>query len=135
MINLEYVVKNILNGDARLINELSMVDHADILVKCLEMGQLSVDRYSVILVLTLLQRKEIKEDDAQRWASFIRRGYFPSNKNYKITPLNIEYKEEDEDLISYAVDKMDQLGDLIDGKLSENDLDQLIISLKSHHEY
>ena len=77
-------------------------------------------------VLTELQRKHISPEQAQRWASFVRRGYIAGTQNGPVLPIDIDYEDSHEEQIAAAVARLDEIGDLIDGEISDDELQTMI---------
>lgn len=68
---------------------------------------------------------------AQAWASFVMRGYVgrPS-ANQPILPLVIDFETTWEDAIAQAVSRLDEIGDLIDGQVSNDEVTCLLRNLQ-----
>lgn len=65
-------------------------------------------------------------DLVQSWAFFVRRGCIENPKGGPIQLLNIDYDEAWEDAIVEAVSGLDEIGDVIDGEISSDELRDLI---------
>lgn len=88
-----------------------------------------VSRSSVIAVLKALHEGSISAEDAQLWASFVRRGYIPGGDTTPILPIDIAFENEFEELIVTAVARLDELGDVVDGDLESSELAALLAGL------
>ena len=88
--------------------------------------ELVVTSKSIVRVLTALKDRAVTAQDVQAWASFVRRGYVAGMTNQPVKPLTIEYEQLYEDAIVEIIDRLDQLGDLIDGTIDETMLDTMI---------
>lgn len=76
-------------------------------------------------VLMGLLRREIVPEQAQAWASFVRRGYV-SGASAPISPISITYDPKHENDIADTVARLDELGDLIDGTMDDDEIRQLM---------
>jgi hypothetical protein len=79
-----------------------------------------------VKVLHGLLGEAIPEEEAQQWASFVRRGFVSGAHRGPIRPLSIDYAEKYEDAIVEAVSRLDEIGDMIDGHVSKSELADLI---------
>jgi hypothetical protein len=69
-----------------------------------------------------LQRGEVTGGDAQRWASFVRRGFIAGDgSRLPVTPLLIDYEPEHEDAIVEVIGRLDEIGDVIDGEVPDDE--------------
>jgi hypothetical protein len=80
-------------------------------------------------VLADLQRGLITTSGAQVWASFVRRGYFSGGLE-PVRPIHIDYDEGKEDAMVEAIARLDELGDDIDGEISNDELNELLATLQ-----
>jgi hypothetical protein len=80
-------------------------------------------------VLRRLQRRDITPTDAQRWASSVRRGYVAGVHDGPVLPLDITYEAQYEDRIVEVLARLEEIGDAVDGALSDADVQHLIHSL------
>src|SRR5438128_2120050 len=62
------------------------------------------------------------DDEVQRWASFIRRGYLESTDSTPVRPVHIDYQESREDAIVEIIGRLDEIGDFIDGYVSDDEV-------------
>lgn len=68
-----------------------------------------------------LQRGEVTGGEAQRWASFVRRGFVAGDgSRLPVTPLLIDYEPEHEDAIVEVIGRLDEIGDVIDGEVPDD---------------
>ena len=84
---------------------------------------------AVTRVLYGMLSDNISGDDAQLWASFVRRGFAASADQGPIRPLRIDYEEKHEDAIVEAIARLDEIGDLIDGNIGRSEIADLIDGL------
>jgi hypothetical protein len=118
----------IVSGDALHMKSVSCCEHVHILRVADDMPseQLTVTPSAVRRVLLALLGAEITAEQAQAWASFIKRGYLPTKRGGHIRPINFDYQEDHLDAIAAAISRLDELGDLIDGTIDDNELRNLI---------
>jgi hypothetical protein len=90
---------------------------------------LVVTKEGLLKVLVAFQRQSFLEDLVQRWASFIRRGYFGSSPAPR-RPLDIRYDDSAEQEIVEFVSRLDELGDAVDGTISGEELSKMIGALR-----
>jgi Trp operon repressor len=77
-------------------------------------------------VLQALQDGRISPQQAQQWASFIRRGYVAGTTRGPVRPLNIEYDAANANEVTDLISRLDELGDLIDGELSAAEISAMV---------
>jgi hypothetical protein len=92
------------------------------------LSDLTVTRESVLRVLLALQRRAAYPVLIQQWASFIRRGYFGTLEGHR-SPIEIQYEPSAEDQIVEILARLDELGDMVDGDITDAELAQMIQSL------
>jgi hypothetical protein len=120
-------LRDALDGNAQAIEtpgfEHQTVPHTDRATPARLLTRSALSR-----VLRDLRDGHISADQAQRWASFMRRGYVSTGSGTgPIHPIDIEY--EDEDAIVEPLARLDELGDLIDGTMSDDELNDWIVKL------
>jgi len=123
-------VDRVVAGDAEALMSLSDVPH-DLILDAMAGADLVVDAESVGRVLRDLARRTIDGTAAQRWASFVRRGYIANmRKGGVIKPLMIEYDPRHEEAIAEIVARLDEIGDAVDGEPpNKEEIDLLLLSL------
>jgi hypothetical protein len=114
----------VLGGDAGAIAALDRISHDDIVEAGAAM-RLELSAAAVVRVLTEHEQGLISDTDAQRWASFVRRGYLRQPLDSAIQPLDIDYAPDAEDAMVEALGRLDELGDLIDGELRPGEAAEL----------
>ena len=77
-------------------------------------------------VLRALRDRRVSPQQAQQWASFIRRGYLTGANDGPLRPLSIEYDPEHEDVIVEILSRLDELGDVVDGHVSDDELSTML---------
>jgi len=90
-----------------------------------QLPPLVVTRRALVRVIESLMRGETPPDRAQRWASFVRRGYAPQSRGTPIKPLEIVYDPHDEDCIVQVVSRLDEIGDTVNGVVTRAELEEL----------
>jgi hypothetical protein len=119
-----------LNGDLQAFALLSRYPHVN-LERCAELiPRLIVTREGVRNVLLTFTRGEASAELVNAWAWFIRAGYVPGGSG-PIRPLDIEYDPAAEDLIVEIVSRLTELGDFIDGEISQDELAKMILAVSS----
>ena len=120
----------VLAGDAPHISTLKTYGQSEIarVAGSLSSEQLKVNSHVVRRVLANLLQKSISSEQAQGWASFIKRGCV-STKETPVYPISICYEPDQEDQIAEVLSRLDELGDLIDGTIDDNELRNLIDEL------
>jgi len=113
-------------GDVTGLEKFISLEHEKLKELYLRLSPIIVTREYVENVLKRLRAGKIKQVDVQQWASFIRRGYFPSMEKKSISPIELEYKVEDEDWIVDVIARLDELGDEIDGKINNTEIDEIL---------
>jgi hypothetical protein len=120
----------LVSGDADTLQSLAQVSQED-LIRSASGTELVVHAEAVAKVLRSLSAESIDAQTAQRWASFVRRGFFEGRRSDKgIKPISIGYEDAYEDAIAEAVSRIDQIGDVIDGDVpDETETGLLLYSL------
>jgi hypothetical protein len=113
-------LRAVMGGDVGAIGEL---DHLTLADTAASFGPLRLTRAALCGALTQLRSGRIAPTDAQRWASFMKRGSVIAG-GYR---LNIEW--EDDDQFADVLMRMDELGDVINGTMSAAEIDQHIADL------
>jgi hypothetical protein len=117
-------LKAVLDGDVAAIVELRPEDLRG------ASEELIVRREAMLKVLRLFRRQESTPEHVQRWASFLRRGYVADSHGGLVKPLPIGYEPDVEDAMIEIVARLDEIGDAIDGVVSESELDAMIHRLE-----
>ena len=112
-----------LAGNVSVIGEIQGFTDEELLAATAS-EQLILSSVAVIKVLKDLADGVLEPQAVQSWASFVRNGIVGPH-NYPVHPLLIEYDSEHEDAIADAVARMDDIGDLIDGVLSNDEIARL----------
>ncbi len=118
-----------IDGDVRQLAALEACDHSDLLEAVAGASTLVVTREAVKSVLEAWLNGVCSSAEVQRWASFVRRGYIGRSEGGPVLPIEIAYAPDDEQLIVDVVDRLDQLGDTIDGEVNACERAAMIRSL------
>jgi len=97
-------------------------------------GDLVLTRDAVRAVLEDLEAGRIIPEQAQQWASFVRRGYVAGNSSDpvgSVVPIDIEYDAGDEETIAEVLGRLDEIGDVVDGTLGSDEIGEMIRRLSS----
>jgi hypothetical protein len=107
----------VVDGDMTLLADLAVRPWAEI-EACGNGQALLLTRHAVAGIVRGLQRGDISGAAAQRWASFVRRGYLSTAATRRpIKPLDIEYETQGENAIVEVLARLDSIGDAIDGEV------------------
>jgi hypothetical protein len=112
-------------GDLDAFSLLLHQDHATLLKSSSGPGTLIVTPDAVRRVLVALRAGQVSPALVQQWASFVRLG-FTSLRNGPIKPVDIDYDPKSEDAIVEVVGRLDEIGDLIDGEVTNDEIERLL---------
>lgn len=129
MEDLEAAIAAVVEGDVNRLSTVLTADHLELLDAAAKLPQLSVSRSALTRVLKEWRNGHCSAEDVQRWASFVRRGYVSGNSG-GIRPIDIEYDAMDEELIVEIVGRFDEIGDLIDGRIDDNEQEEMLRALQ-----
>jgi len=119
--NLQLAVTAVVDGDVTHLATVLAANHFELRAAASNLPRLSVSRSALIKVLKEWRNGRCAADDVQQWASFVRRGYGPRKANGPLHPIDVEYDARDEDLISEIIGRLDEIGDMIDGCVSDEE--------------
>lgn len=127
------LVRKALRGDIESFEELTREPREELFTAHPPVTY-SLHASAVASVLRQLGAGRIRPEQAQAWASFVRRGeygYFTYRQRVKrgIRSLDIEYGTCEEVIVE-AVSRLDELGDLIDGEISNSEIAELLAALE-----
>jgi len=91
-------------------------------------GRLVLSRAAARRVLAALRAGTAAPEVVQQWASFVRRGYLVHADGRQTGPIDIEYgpQDQDEALLVEIVARLDEIGDVVDGHMSNQELDMYL---------
>lgn len=117
----------LVRGDLGALSDILSVDHAAIREAAGALGEpLIITRAAAVLVLRGLLDGAFSPELTQAWASFVRRGYTARSGDGPMRPIDIDFAQAYEDGISATVSRLDEIGDVIDGELSSDEVHALI---------
>ena len=121
------IVAEFLDGNAALASAVYAMPQEE-LRKSVAGRELVLTKQAVIRVLRDLRAGRVAPRDVQRWASFVRRG-FAAPAQGPLVPLDVDYDPRFEDDIVEAVGRMDEIGDVVDGRLTPDEIDEHLVRL------
>ncbi|MEW6776849.1 MAG: hypothetical protein AB1405_11180 [Bdellovibrionota bacterium] len=123
---------SVIGGDLTNLDVVLSASHSDLFACSEQITGIIVTPKIVLRVLRSLRDGMENPARVQAWASFLRRG-FVSNPSAKepISPIDIAFSSTFEDEIVEVLGRLDELGDLIDGNISEKELDGMIARLET----
>ncbi|KRF27245.1 hypothetical protein [Phycicoccus sp. Soil802] len=117
--SLALALEQVANGELKFMAAVQSADQADLGKAAASLPHtLILTGAATAAVLGDLLDGSCAWQDAQAWAFFVRRGYVPSWRS-PILPIAVDYEDFYEDAIVEAVSRMDELGDEVDGHISE----------------
>jgi hypothetical protein len=118
---LETAIAAVVAGDMSGLSTVLGASHPELQNAASNLPQLSISRSALTRVLNDWGSGTYDADNVQQWASFVRRGYVAGRGNGAIHPIDIEYDASDEELIVEIIGRFDEIGDLVDGRIDENE--------------
>jgi hypothetical protein len=116
-------LERLVSGDLGARSEVLSVDHTAILEAAGALGEpLIVTRRAAVLVLRGLLYGASSPELTQEWASFVRRGCVAGSSVGPIRTIDVDYEDAYEDAISETVSRLDEIGDVIDGEVSSDEI-------------
>lgn len=119
---------NAVQGDFDALS-LLLCQRQDTLIKCRSsLDTLIVTPAAVKRVLLALMSGRVPPALVQQWASFVRRGYIgsypgkPVIERGPIQTIDIDYDPNFEGAIAEIISRLDEIGDLIDGVATDNEI-------------
>ncbi len=118
----------VINGDVRQFAALEACEHSELLDAARALD-LVVTRGAVKAVVEAWLTETCGPVEVQRWASFVRRGYIGRSEGVPVLPIEIAYSPNDEELLVDIIDRLDQIGDVIEGEVDAPEKAAMIQSL------
>lgn len=131
MTTLASAIAAVVDGDLNSLSTVLAANHDDLLRAAAELPDLTISRPALIKVLKAWRSGLGSADDVQRWASFVRRGYIAGQFHGGVTPIDIDYDANDEELIVEIIGRFDEIGDLIDGHIDDNEQQAMLKALET----
>ena len=85
---------------------------------------------AVVRVIQDWLRDDLDDSSVQRWASFVRRGYLETTEQVACAPIKIEFVAKHEETISAIISRLDELGDAIDGVVTDAEKRDMVATLE-----
>jgi len=133
-------IKNLILGDLSKIDQLQSLSHKEIQQAVSNEGLPTLSQQTTIKVLNDFSKGLISQTAIQRWALLILRGIWGTwenldkqnnESNLNISSIEIPIEKKFEDKIIDTLNRLDELGDAVEGKLETKELQKLIDELKS----
>ena len=131
MIELKEAITGVLDGNLNYMPYIRNADHNELKNITSSIEPLNLSKSSLIKILIDLESNRDHSEEIQNWASFIRRGYSKNDNYVEIDPILIEYNEDEEEVMSDIISRLDELGDEIDGDISSEEILLFIEQLNS----
>jgi len=130
MKDLEAAIAAVVEGDVNRLSTVLTADHLELLDAATKLSSLSVSRSALTRVLKEWRSGHCSADDVQQWASFVRRGYVSGKVSDGLRPIDIEYDAMDGELIVEIIGRLDEIGDLIDGRVDSSEQEEMLRALQ-----
>ncbi len=125
---ISHVLDTILDGDVEKVDELTSFSAED--VASATSGEVVLEATAVARVLQDFRDGRRSAEQVQRWANFVRWGSVPASTGVGLHSVDIAFAPEREDAIATALERLDELGDLIDGQVDSDEIDDLLTNLR-----
>jgi hypothetical protein len=119
-------------GDLSALSLIEAEPHSRLRALSHVVPTLAVDAHAASSVLRQLRAREITSQQAQRWASFVRRGYIAGHATGPVKPIDINFDPGAEDEIAEVISRLDELGDEVDGTIDDAEIAALLSALEVH---
>jgi hypothetical protein len=123
------LLQRVVAGDLGAVDQLQTAPQPQI-VAAARSASVPVTRAAVVRVLRAMRGRQDLDGAAQRWASFVLRGYVAGGSG-PIEAADIAIEPDHEQAIVDVLVRLDELGDRIDGRICTAENDDLIASLES----
>lgn len=120
---------NVVGGDTHAVAQVEAVEHERLADVATTLRPLVLTRAALARVLSDVRDGTVSSAQAQRWASFVRRGYAAGTNMSVVRPIEIDY--EDESAIVEPLSRLDELGDVLDGTMAVDELGDWIARLST----
>lgn len=120
-------LESILSGDTSQISALTRQGQHRVseLASGLPLQSRTLTAAAIKRVLSAYSKGDVSKEEAQAWASFMLRGYV-SESDKPVTPIQIEFEREREEDIVEVLARLDDLGERVDGIISQTELREFI---------
>ena len=113
-------------GDTAAMSRIASAPQSELLLAAEHCADLALSPQAVARVLEGLLNRTVSPSDAQQWASFVRRGFVAPQPSGPVRAVDIAYDPEHEEVLATVVSRLDEIGDLVDGEVSDHELAQLL---------
>ena len=136
MTELSALLASVIGGDATGIGALRRVPQSDIRAAARQVDQLHVSRAALLRLLQAWNSGTVTTEQVRWWAIFVFLGGFPqdwspsgwvASYTAQTQPLEIDYA--DDDLVNEIVFRLKDLGDAVDGTISDKEREAMISDL------
>lgn len=117
-----------LQGDIKLFKKIFSKPHESIYYLAKDLPTIIVTGSAVKNVLEKLRDREFSPEIINLWASFLFHGVCGKIGSEFMEEIDVEYECKYADEISEAISRLEDLGDLIDGTISNQEVTSLINS-------
>jgi len=128
--SLSDLLQQALSGDASVLDSLLAAPHAHLIEAARRVPRLHVGKHALLRILSDWKRGAVSVSQVQRWASFVKRGYGPQSAAEPVRPVDFVFDQASESLIVDVLGRLDELGDTIDGTISQEELNRMIERLE-----
>jgi hypothetical protein len=125
------VLQQVIGGNYEHFDTLLVSEHAALQAAAIAIPRLCVGKEAVLKVLQDWKSGRLTDVQVQQWASFVRRGYVRLVNSEPIKALEIDYDGPSETLIAECLGRLDEIGDQVDGVVSDVEVSKMIRSLQS----
>jgi hypothetical protein len=128
-------LSDVVQGNLEAFPRLLKQQHSALSECRSNLAELVLTAAAVRKVLLALERNQVSPNLVQQWASFVRRGYIanadfiPDVSSQPVKPIEIDYEPSVEDQIADVISRLDQIGDVIDGEVTDNDVREMLDEL------
>jgi hypothetical protein len=130
MESLAAAIAGVVAGDLECLAAVLATSHRALQDAAANLPRLVVSRSSLTKVLEDRRSGFFSDEDIQRWASFVRRGYVSEGAFDARRPIPIEYDAEDEALIVDIIGRLDEIGEQVDGHIDARELEEMLRVLR-----
>jgi hypothetical protein len=116
---------SVIEGDTAHFEAVLATPHQLLQEAARHLPPLVVTRQAVLRVIESPARGEIAPQQAQEWASLMRRGYARQSLSTPIKPIDIGYELPHEEVLAEVIARLDEIGDAVDGLITGEELEVL----------
>jgi hypothetical protein len=117
-------------GDLRQLWQVTSATHDDLRGAAATLPSLLVDRGSVLRAVRAWRTGQCSDAELNTWAWLVRGGAIPYRSGTQsFRAIEINYEVEHEDLITDVVGRLSELGDLVDGRMDDTEVERILADL------